>query len=217
MLLWDWVGVGGSKGNRASPPPHSRQPIGGWSWTKLGTPRPLGWVRTCLRPQQVGAWAGRSGTRGAQAGCPAPESSPQSPTARPPAVQQPPQDAGPGEGSFPVVLAYGAAPSLTPGTSVPAGHPLVTACPPVTPLVPLMTLSSSSHLNRSSLSQGTCWTWPFSLGDKSGAGAAQDMAAAWRYILIREGSYQQSCTQGSGPPDWACTSAPGSSHPPPCF
>lgn len=31
---------------------------------KLGRQRPLTGIRQCLRPQQVGMWAGRSGTRG---------------------------------------------------------------------------------------------------------------------------------------------------------
>ena len=53
---------------------------------KLGRQRPLTGIRQCLRPQQVGVWAGRSGTRGRKLTISAPDTSPQSPMARPPAA-----------------------------------------------------------------------------------------------------------------------------------
>ena len=92
VLLWDRTGtrVGGP---RAGTLPHlprlTQQPIGGQSWMKLGRQRPLAGIRKCLRPQQVGVWAGRWGTRGRTLNISAPDTSPQSPMARAPSGQQP--------------------------------------------------------------------------------------------------------------------------------
>ena len=89
VLLWDRTGtrVGGP---RAGTLPHlprlTQQPIGGQSWMKLGRQRPLAGIRKCLRPQQVGVWAGRWGTRGRKLNISAPDTSHQSPMARPPAA-----------------------------------------------------------------------------------------------------------------------------------
>lgn len=108
-------------------------------------------------------WAGRWGTRGPKLDISAPDTSPQSPMARPPAAAAL-QDSGPGKVSLPGVLEYGSVPSRTLRTGIPSGHILVTVCPLVTHLVPPMNLSSGSHLTRSSPSQGTFWRRPSSLG-----------------------------------------------------
>ena len=166
VLLWDRAGtrVGGP---RAGTLPHlptlTQQPIGGQSWMKLGRQRPLAGIRKCLRPQHVGVWAGRWGTRGRKLNISTPDTSPQSPMARPPAASSlaglrtresvPPRGLGVRISSFP-------------DTEDRRPHwPRSGRCLPVTHLVPPMNLSSGSHLTRSSPRQGTFWRRPSSLGD----------------------------------------------------
>ena len=157
-----WDEGRGPKGGHASPPPHAHSAANRRPELDEARQRPLARIRKCLRPQQVGVWAGRWRTRG-----PSWISLLQIPVHKAPwpgpQRQQPcrPQDQAV---SLPGVLAYGSVPSRTLRTGVPSGHILVTVCPLVTHLVPPMNLSSGSHLTRSSPSQGTFWRRPSLLG-----------------------------------------------------
>lgn len=209
VLLWDWVGtrVGGP---RAGTLPHlpllTQQPIGGRSWTKHARGRWLG-KGSASAPSRWGCGRGAGGHVG-PSWISAPDTSPQSPMARPPAAAAL-QDSGPGKVSLPGVLAYGSVPSRTLRTGVPSGHILVTVCPLVTHLVPPMNLSSGSHLTRSSPSQGTFWRRPSSLGGN------------WCRVPQMWSPMKTWPESEKGPTSWAALRGhclcPRSSHTPPCF
>lgn len=142
-----------------------------------GTKRSRGcWAALVSRPHRpacetglgLGAHVGRQGTRPASELCP-PAVTEQRPVAR----------AGPGcwargsgrswelsnQGSS---LSDASCPSSRHRTHVPAGHPLVTVCPPEPRLAPHSGPLSSSHLTVALGVWGRCCrAWAYSLGDKS--------------------------------------------------
>lgn len=163
-------GGGGPKARRTAPTMGSQSAArAGQSW---GCQRPMGWENDVPPPPAGGLWAGPMGdTWGAN----------RMPLLLSPALE-PPQSGpsgparGPGgrAGRSVLPLRLKTQGGSFPDTKdkgpcwPPSGYPLVTPCPPGTHSVPPMNLSNASHLTSSSLHQGTCWTWPFSSGDKSG-------------------------------------------------